>query len=108
MFDSIGAQLAASIIATRDNQQTGPVNPANWPDSAGYAVEYYYHDKQFPNVDQSVVVMYFDDLSEVTLWRRQKAEFCKDTDGDFSLSVTHWQWNWGPEIKATEIIDQYS
>lgn len=105
---TMGTVLAQTILSAVDNGREGPVNPANWPADAMFAAEYRYRDRQFPNVQQSRHTTYFVTADDLLAWKREKVAFCEGTDGDFTILVTVWAWDWGPEIIHAETITQHS
>lgn len=94
-----GQALAEAILATIDNGGFGVTNPYQWPTDAVYAVEYTYHDRQFPEVKDSTYHEFFTSLDDFEAWKAEKLEFVKGTDGDFIIRGRLYEWDWGPQYK---------
>lgn len=100
---TMGTVIAQTILNSVDNGKRGVHNPANWPEWATHAVEYRYRDKQFPTVPHEAEVCYFESEAAYQAWVQQKRDFCRDTDGDFTVQVLVYEWDWGPQY-----IDQFT
>lgn len=90
-------ELATQIIkAATSPKSTSAADGANWPPSAILAVEYNVRDKQFPQVEHSLSVRYFDDANAMSEFFAHKREWIKGTDYDFSMEYDVYEWDWGP------------
>lgn len=89
-----------AIARPVSDDDTGVTHPASWPPSAVYAVEYKMLDRQFPDVHQQKYVQYFDSLSELLGWIREKKAWVLDTDNDFSCTYSTYVWDWGPVFRS--------
>lgn len=78
--------------------------PGNWPASATHAVEYSYHDRQFPSVHQERYIRFFDTEDAYDAWKVEQCEFVRGTDYDFSVSVSWFRWDLGPEFLGSFTI----
>lgn len=100
---STSAELVKRVVATIDTGKTQSLtNPINWPVSATFAVSYSLHDRQFPQVEHSETVVYFDNVSQLLQWLEEKREWIKGTDYDFSMDYAVYVWDWGPVFKYTK------
>ena len=96
---NIGQQIATSILAkTKPDSSKLASHAGNWPLSAEYAVEYKYHDRQFPDVRHEWEVEYFDNKDQLDKWVASKHEFVMRTDYDFTVNCKIYQWDLGPEL----------
>ena len=100
---TMGTVIAQTILDSVDNGKSGVQNPVNWPSWATHAVEYRCRDKQFPTVPQAAEVAFFESEEGYQQWVQQKRDFCKNTDGDFTVEVLVYTWDWGPEY-----VDQFT
>lgn len=95
----VGVALAKRIIASIDTGSDSITNPINWPNSAVFGVSYKLHDRQFPQVEHSTTVVYFDNVAQLMQWLEDKRDWIKGTDYDFSMDYQVYTWDWGPVFK---------
>ena len=99
-----GSELANLLIANIDTGTEDILNPHAWPVSAAFGVSYTLHDCQFPQVEHNVTTVYFDSVSELIEWLKEKREWVAGTDFDFSMTYSVYEWDWGPCYKYTRTI----
>lgn len=94
-FFSYLAQAMASTKPSADH--TDLSHAGNWTQSAVYAVAIKDHDRQFPQVNHSLCVEFFDTLVELEEWKTESALWIRGTDYDFSREYSLYEWDLGPQ-----------
>lgn len=95
-MSALASHILAAVAPSRFG---GTLAAGDWPSSARYAVSVSVHDRQFPSVEHSDVVEFFDSISEFLAWRARKLAWIRGTDYDFSMSYSFYEWDWGPVFR---------
>jgi hypothetical protein len=94
----------AALCSSYDTGTSDITNPMHWPNSSRFGVEYKLQDRQFPKVWQPVTVVYFDNIGQLVEWLKEKREWIRGTDFDFSMSYSVYVWDWGPMFKYSKLM----